>query len=230
MALMGKAALAMWWTMAADMRTEFEDWHSHEHFPERLGIPGFLRASRWLAADGGDGVFVMYELADYGVLSSPGYLARLNAPTPWSTALMPHHLDMVRSQSHVLESSGACVARQVLTIRLSPAASRDAELREWLKALADRLSATPGFAGAHLLRHETPAIAQTKEQAIRGAADQVADWVFIVCAYDAASLASLTSLAGDELTDDSLMLQGAAPGAVRSTYSLSYSAVASDTR
>ena len=47
MALLGKAAIAMWWDMAAHWRAEFEDWHSHEHFPERMGIPGFRRGSRW---------------------------------------------------------------------------------------------------------------------------------------------------------------------------------------
>ena len=46
MSLLGKACLAMWWDMAPDMRAEFEHWHSHEHFPERLAIPGFQRATR----------------------------------------------------------------------------------------------------------------------------------------------------------------------------------------
>lgn len=94
----------MWWDMAPAMRADFEHWHVHEHFPERLGIPGFLRASRWTSADGGEGIFVMYELRDHSVLSSAPYLARLNAPTPWSTRLIPHHRHMVRSQCHVLES------------------------------------------------------------------------------------------------------------------------------
>ena len=106
MLLLGKAALAMWWDMAPEMRAEFEDWHSHEHFPERLAIPGFRRGQRWRSATGGDGVFVMYELEGHEVLSSPHYLARLNAPTPWSTSMMPHHRNMVRSQSRVLESCG----------------------------------------------------------------------------------------------------------------------------
>ena len=61
MALQGKAALAMWWDMALEQREEFEHWHSHEHFPERLGVEGFMRASRWLAADGGERVFVLYN-------------------------------------------------------------------------------------------------------------------------------------------------------------------------
>ena len=55
MALLGQAALAMWWDMAPEQRTEFQDWHSHEHFRERLAIPGFRRATRWSAADGGEG-------------------------------------------------------------------------------------------------------------------------------------------------------------------------------
>jgi hypothetical protein len=180
MALLGKAALAMWWDMAAQMREDFEDWHSHEHFPERLGIPGFRRSSRWTSAAGGEGVFVMYELEDFGVLSSAPYLARLNAPTPWSTKLMPHHRNMVRSQSHVLETRGGVVARQAMTLRLTPAPERREELRAALRSLIERLATAPGFAGAHLLQHQTPDIAQTTEQKIRGSADQVADWVLVV--------------------------------------------------
>jgi hypothetical protein len=50
MAFLGQAAVAMWWNMAAGHREEFERWHSHEHFPERMGIPGFLCGSRWSSA------------------------------------------------------------------------------------------------------------------------------------------------------------------------------------
>ena len=60
----GTAAVAMWWDMAPALRSEFEDWHSHEHFPERMSIPGFRRGSRW-ASDDGEGFFVLYELEDY---------------------------------------------------------------------------------------------------------------------------------------------------------------------
>ena len=38
MALLGKAALAMWWEIDAAAMGEFAHWHAHEHFPERLGI------------------------------------------------------------------------------------------------------------------------------------------------------------------------------------------------
>jgi hypothetical protein len=100
MALLGSAAIAMWWDIAPAQRIEFEDWHSHEHFPERLSIPGFLRGSRWSGSN--DGFFVMYELETYDTLTSPHYLERLNNPTPWSTRMMPHHRNMVRSQCRVV--------------------------------------------------------------------------------------------------------------------------------
>jgi hypothetical protein len=221
MALLGKAALAMWWDMAPGMRAEFEDWHSHEHFTERLGIPGFCRATRWSAADGGEGVFQMYELEAYETLASDHYLQRLNAPTPWSTRMMPHHRNMVRSQCRVLESAGGNVARHALTVRLSPAAARENELRAALKDIAAALAERRGCVGGHLLRHEMPAIAQTTEQKIRGK-DRYADWVFVAVGYDAPTL---QELAADELGAQALARAGAAPGAEHGLYTLSYSAL-----
>jgi hypothetical protein len=225
MALLGKAALAMWWDMAAPARAEFEHWHAHEHFPERLGIPGFRRASRWRSADGGEGVCVLYELADHGVLSSADYLARLNAPSPWSTRMMPHHRHMVRSQCRVLDSCGASMAAQLLTVRLSPAPGRDEDLRGALRALAAEMVMQPGLTGLHLLRHEAPPIAQTTEQQLRGLNDRYADWVLLASGYDAVALAALSEGA---LGDAQLTAMGAAPGAERGLYKLAYSALPGD--
>ena len=225
MALLGKAALAMWWDIAPPALSEFEHWHAHEHFPERLGIPGFRRASRWTCAKGGEGIFVMYELQDYDVLASPGYLARLNAPSPWSVRMMPHHRNMVRSQCRVLEGSGGLTARHVLTIRLSPAQGRADELRSAVQVLAREVCMAPGLAGLHLLRHETPHIAATEEQKIRGLSDQVADWVLVASGYDAARLQELSATA---LADAALEKMGAASATHRGTYSLAYSATPDD--
>lgn len=189
MALLGKAALAMWWDMAPAMRGEFEHWHTHEHFPERLALPGFHRASRWADANGGNGFFVMYELQSHESLSSPEYLARLNAPTPWSRQLMPHHSNMVRSQCVVLESRGGVTATHAMTVRFSPQDdARDREsLGEWMAAITGE----PGIAGAHLLKTEAPHIAATVEQQIRGNADKAADWILVACGYDAKALHAL---------------------------------------
>jgi len=220
MALLGKGAVAMWWDIAPEWRTQFEDWHTHEHFPERLGIAGFLRASRWAAVDGGTGYFVMYELATYETLVSEGYLARLNAPTPWSTRMMPHHRNMVRSQCRVLASRGGALSRHVLTVRLAPARDGEARLREHLEGLCAALPARPGLAAAHLLQTQTPAMAATTEQKIRGGADAAADWIFIACGYERAAL---EALAADALAEGALVVAGAQAGPTHGLYQLSHS-------
>ncbi|MGC4394945.1 hypothetical protein [Hydrogenophaga sp. T2] len=227
MALLGKAALAMWWEVGADGFDGFCHWHAHEHFPERLGIAGFRRATRWREAGGGPGVFVMYELEDHAVLGSPAYLARLNAPTPWSVSMMPLHLRMVRSQCEVLATQGAVTAAQALTVRLSPTQADAAEapggLRARLTGWLREWPSQPGLTGAHLLRHRAPPIAQTAEQKIRGG-DAVADWVLVVTGYDARAL---DALAQGALSAGALAALGARD-VVHGRYALAYSALPTD--
>jgi hypothetical protein len=221
--MLGQAALAMWWDMAPDVRDEFEHWHSHEHFMERLALPGFQRASRWADAAGGEGFFVLYELATYDVLVSPEYLARLNAPSKWSQRMMPHHRNMVRSQCRVLESSGGAVAGHAITVRFSPAAGSEAQLRKHFGSLALDRATRGGVVGAHLLQTETPAIAPTTEQKIRGLSDQAADWIFIVVGYDAQVL---RQLAEGVFADGALRAAGSAEGAITRAFVLRHSMVA----
>lgn len=215
----------MWWDIAPVFRAEFEDWHTHEHLPERMAIPGFHRGSRWAAADGGEGFFVLYELEAYETLASPGYLARLNAPTPWSAKMMPHHRHMVRSQCRVLESFGGALSRHALTVRLSPSDGAAERLRDHLRTQANAFRSRPGISAAHLLVHQAPQIQTTTEQKIRGGPDPAADWIFIVCGYE---LALLQALAETELSDAQLASAGAKIGAVRGLYALSHSNAAAD--
>ena len=224
MALLGQAALAMWWDMAPEMNAEFQDWHSHEHFRERLGIPGFHRATRWSSADGGEGVLQVYELDAHVTLSSARYLAHLNAPSPWSSNMMPHHRNMVRSQCHVLESAGCAVARHALAMRISPAQDADDALRASFKSIIDKLVNGAGCVGGHLLRHEAPVIPQTTEQKIRGG-DRFADWVLLAIGYD---LEALRGLAASTLSADALVQLGAQPGVFSGLYTLSFSATAEE--
>lgn len=225
MALLGQAAVAMWWDITADLRTEFEDWHSHEHFPERMRIAGFRRGTRWASIDGGEGWFVLYELDRHETLASPGYLARLNQPTPWSVKMMPHHRHMVRSQCRVVHSHGGALGGLALTLRLRPAAGRALELSRYLEALSAQLVTRPPVVAAHLLRTETPLLPVTTEQAIRGGPDATADWIFLVTGLAAAAL---THLEEHELSETGLQAHGAAPGAVAGIYALSCVATPDD--
>ena len=40
MALLGKAAVVIWVDMDAGMLDQHDVWHSAEHLPERMGVPG----------------------------------------------------------------------------------------------------------------------------------------------------------------------------------------------
>ena len=219
MSLLGKAAVAMWWNIRPEQRTEFGHWHSHEHFPERMSIPGFCRGSRWTSTTDADGFFVLYELERYEVLTSRGYLDRLNAPTPWSTRMMPHHLGMVRSQARVALSSGGGVATSLATIRLSPVAGRDAELRGALSETLRVLPQEPGATGAHLLLTDTPRTnVPTTEQQIRGK-DSAADWIILLSGYDHEAIGEVLA---DRLSLSSLRAMGARDNPVIGRYQLAF--------
>ena len=183
--MLGKAAVAMWWDIAPEVRAEWEDWHTREHMPERLGIPGFLRGTRWIADSGQPSYFVLYEAERLETLTAGTYLERLNHPTPWSLKMMPHHRHMVRSLCEVRAAWGGGVTQTLATIRFS---------------LACNLPELPhgqGLTGAHLLQAvPMAATPRTTEQKIRGG-DASADWVLLIGGYDSqavtAAVAALPS-------------------------------------
>jgi len=68
------------------MEEEFNAWYDEEHMAERLAIPGFRSARRWVAdiAPGEGKYLATYELDSAEVLKSPAYLKRFQNQTPWS--------------------------------------------------------------------------------------------------------------------------------------------------
>ena len=167
----------------------------------------------------------MYELTAHAILSSAAYVSHLNTPTPWSTRMMPHHKNMVRSQCHVLASRGGSAARHALTLRVSPLPDRADALRAFFQSLCAALVQRPGIVGAHLLQHQTPQMPETTEQRIRNSADRVADWVFVAQGYQATVLESLLQA---DLSAAALQAAGANEGAISGVYTLSHSATAED--
>lgn len=220
MALIGDAAIAMWADFVPELVPELGDWHTHEHMPERLGIPGFLRGTRWSGGGAGASHFIMYELESLGVFSSQAYLERLNQPTPWSRKLTPHHRNMVRTPCQVMGGAGAGVGSALLTVRFSPRPGEADRLRVRLvDTVLPELARRPGLAAAHLLVAQPQVMPpQTEEQRMRGG-DAIADWVLLVHGYDAEVAARLPK---DELGAAALAGHGAAPGAVAGTYRLDY--------
>ena len=182
--MLGRAAVAMWWNVAPEVREEFEDWHTHEHMPERLAIPGFLRGTRWRAMGERPSYLILYEVARVSVLTGPDYLARLNDPTPWSRRMMPHHLDMVRSLCRVHASVGGLIGGALSRTRFSPARRGGRAVVDWLAGeMLPALAQRKGLFGGCVLRALPQSGPRTTEQEIRGR-DQTADWVLLLSGYE----------------------------------------------
>jgi len=169
---------------------------------------------------------VLYELEKYEILTSRGYLDRLNAPTVWSTKMMPHHIKMVRSQCRVGASFGGGVARLLATIRLSPEDGREAGLETAVVVTLRELASKPGLTGAHLLLTDTPTTSvPTTEQRIRGL-DRAAAWIVLLSGYDPEVVELVVS---SKLTTPALRNMGAQEKITVGHYTLAFTMSSQDT-
>lgn len=85
---MSAAFLALWNGVRPERRAEYEQWHSIEHMPERLGAAGFRAAHRYRDESGPD-YFTLYELDGLEALETPAYEALMHQPTDWSARMRP---------------------------------------------------------------------------------------------------------------------------------------------
>ena len=221
MSMPGKGCFVGWYDVTPGRSADHDHWHSHEHMIERVAIPGFLAGMRYRALDGGRRTCVTYRTESLATLTSEAYLERLNNPTPWTQQGVSMIEGMNRTLANVIASEGAGVGGYLLTVEFSPAAGQADAVETWLKedALA-ALAASPGLNAAHLLRgDDASSNVQTEEKAIRGAPDEVSDWIVMVEGYDQGAveqtLAALNGLGG-------LVDHGAAPGARYGLYTLDF--------
>jgi hypothetical protein len=191
MSLQGHAFIGIWHDLAPGSGPEFERWHTEEHMPERVGVPGFLRGTRYMNWEGGPHVcFTRYELAHIEVFRSPGYLARLNAPTPWSNRVQPEMRNFLRVSCLNVISLGAGTGGAIATLCIRLADASDAAAGRRLSALAIEFRALRGVTSAHLGLHEIGSVDQrTAESALRPApAAAPFDYVMLIEAIDRKSL------------------------------------------
>jgi hypothetical protein len=218
MALFGNAAMLLSFDIVPDAIVEHDDWHTHEHFPERLSIPGFLRGTRWIAQQAQPRYFVMYEVERLDVLASAPYLERLNNPTPWTTQMMTHYRGMSRGLCKCIGRFGVGLGQAALFLRFKPEAGKETALRDWL--LGHALPALPsqvGLASAHLFEAGLAAPA-TNEQRIRGK-DAAVESALLVTGYSTEAVAELiqSGIGGQQL------VQRGATGVAGGVYQLAYS-------
>jgi hypothetical protein len=226
--MLGAAAVAIWCDVAFDVKDEYDDWHAHEHMPERLSIPGFLRGTRWVSTDGRNAYCMLYEAQEEATVTAGRYLERLNDPTPWSRKMMAHHRNMVRSLCRVRASFGAGLGQFLLSVRCSPDPRNKEDLETWLGSeLLPGVASRKGCVTAHFLQN-IPAQGSepTAEQKLRGG-DAAADWIVLISGYSAEAL---EAMAAAEFSEAHLTARGALPGSAVRCYGLACLMTAADVR
>ncbi|WP_340151229.1 hypothetical protein [uncultured Sneathiella sp.] len=189
MALYTDAAMVLYYDIEGD-NADHDDWHTREHFEERLSIPGFERASRWIATTGVPRYMVIYEVRGTDIAVSPDYLARLNNPTPWTTEMMPRFRGMVRGFTSIIASAGFGYGRAALAIRFTPTEGQEIRLRDKLESeVFPAIMSCRGVTSVQLMQ-PAPAPPMTKEQSIRGE-DKTLDWLLLTTAYEADTLEAI---------------------------------------
>ena len=130
--------IVIWNDIKEEMRDEFVQWHSIEHLPERVSIPGFISGQRWYGEHASPQYLTTYVTQNTGVLTSDAYIQRLNDPTPWTLKTVAAFRNTCRAAGKVIWESGSKkgYGGHILAIRITELEDLTI-LTEHLNALAN---------------------------------------------------------------------------------------------
>jgi hypothetical protein len=111
---MSPAILALWNDYPATMAEEYEAWHTFEHVPERLTVPGMRAARRYVSAARKESYFTLYELESLAVIEQPSYLDLVRNPTPWSQKMRQHFSSVLRIPGEIAVKAGSGIGGATL--------------------------------------------------------------------------------------------------------------------
>ncbi|HKS87978.1 MAG TPA: hypothetical protein VJR70_00930 [Stellaceae bacterium] len=137
---------------------EFDDWYDTEHIPERLAVPGFLNAERWLGSANPRHSVALYDLDEVGVLHSAPYRAVGGANgSPWTKRVTGRTKSLIRFEGEQLKPGDALApvgeAAALLLIAMNAAPEAEGEFNEWYNAEhLPALAAVPGVLRARRYR------------------------------------------------------------------------------
>jgi hypothetical protein len=111
------------------LEEEFNAWYDTEHIAERLAVPGFDTALRYVCTDGAPRYLAMYDLASADVLNSPAYRkVGYDNASPW-TKRVTGRVRIYRSFGEQVypgtKLTGRAARILLLRFRALPAAAQD---------------------------------------------------------------------------------------------------------
>ena len=161
--------IVIWNDILADARDDFLEWHSREHIPERVAIPGFVRGQRWFGESSRPQYLTIYVTADAGVLTSAPYLERLNNPSPWTKRSVAAFRNTSRAAGSLAWQSPGGAGGIILTARIaSPVADCLRLVADWDSQVLQSLTAAAGVARVRVaLSASAASRLATAERAVR---------------------------------------------------------------
>jgi hypothetical protein len=140
----GAGFLAIWSDVENGNLTDYRHWLTREHTTERVTTKGFLGV-RVFSAIRADihRFFILYELEAPEVLDGPAYLARLNAPTPWSQRIMPLLGNFIRGGGVMVARAGRGEGSTIAALRIE-------HVPEQPQRLVDAIAAMDGIAAVQI--------------------------------------------------------------------------------
>ncbi len=212
------AVLAIWTDIAPELEADFNEWYWREHVPERLAVPGFRRGRRYRAGAGAPRYFACYELDSIGILGSPAYLERLDNPTAWTRRVMPGFRNTTRAPMRVVTTLGRMSGAVALTVRITPAEDRRADLEAHLRrSVLPALHARPGIVRVQHWQAEPVTARPTNEAAMRGGSDGTCDWAVII---EGARPEDLEAIRDELVAASSPLVAGTTRPPLAATYNL----------
>jgi hypothetical protein len=117
---------------------EFNAWYDTEHLPERLAVPGFETALRFVCVSGHPRYLAMYDLARLEVLDSPEYLrVAFENSSPWTRRVL-QRVRVYRAAGHQIYPgtavTGAAARVQLVRFRRCPTSAAE-EIVKGMRAM-----------------------------------------------------------------------------------------------
>jgi hypothetical protein len=196
MPLAGKGMLLTSMDIDSSDDVDFNRWYDREHLEERVAIPGFLEARRYIAHQGSPKYLCLYSTETFDVLDSPAYRAKLTNQTDWSRKTMARFKNMIRAVARITISRGQGRGAALGIIRLRPMAGGEDKLRTALQQKLDP-EKSDGIISMHLIEND-PALSKplTDEPASPNLGS--GDWfVLIDGTHVNAISAAIAALVGD---------------------------------
>jgi hypothetical protein len=132
---MAKGILIAAMDFSAAPEDEFHDWYDLEHIPERLRIPGFINAQRWIGSKNATQSVATYDLDNVGVLKSESYLAIAGEnSSPWTKRTAAFRKSLMRYEGEQLfpgDRTAPDEAAALLIVAMNVAPEAEAEFNQW---------------------------------------------------------------------------------------------------